>query len=358
MDKASQSSSHIIFAPKKHMKRNTLNQYTGFKAPGFRFRFHVRSIARPVLFLPLEMKALPQIRYLLNGESPLSVFNVDSIHSARRAFCELRKRFDFSFWAITEYYVRNRANADEIVPLKLNTCQHYLIDVLRKRYYNRQSGRYVVSKTAFPCGLTTCVQAYIIWMQTYQCSNNAYTCSSSDINLLPLKTNLCRWLKRDVVPPEKWIFLPKTGDKAFFNTLKSPDSGRGINFGYVHLADMGKWRDNSGDLTFRTINAAVSGVLLEYFTLVIYEGNIPSDDRFPLWRYHDFSISAEERIRQLAKLSNNPRFLNYVALATAPGEGSTLIHINLDDSFFASRRLQIPLLRQPARSLTDATPAP
>lgn len=357
MDKTKVSISHTIFAAENfslphaalaaitpiQFMTSTPNQFTGYRSPGFRFRFHVRSIARPVLFIPLEMKSIPQIRHLINGESPLSVFNTDSIHTARKAFCELRKKFDFSFWAITEYYVRRRDNADEIVPLKLNTSQQYIVDILSKRYYNRQPGRYVITKTAFPCGLTTCVQAYITWMQTYRCTNNSYTCSSSEINLNPLKTNLCRWLKRDIVPPEKWIFLPRTGDRAFFNTMKNPDSGRGINFGYVHLADMGKWKDPSGLTTLRTVNAAVSGVLLDYFTLVIYEGNIPDGDRFQLWRYHDFSVPSGERIAELAKISKNPRFLYQVALASAPDSTSDILHIDLDDSYFAYRRVKIPL---------------
>lgn len=326
------------------MKKISRNQYTGYRAPGFRFRFHVRSIAHRCLFLPLVMERIPQIQRLLRGESPCTVFNTNCIHEARRSFCELRKKFDFPYWAIKEYYIRDRNDADNIIPLKLNTVQDYLIDILQKRYHNRQPSRYVVTKTGFPCGLTTCVQAYMTWLQTYQCRNNSYTCSSSEINLNPLKTNLCRWLGRDVVPSEKWLFLPRVDGRAFFNTYRSPDFIRGINLGYVHFADMSKWKDPDGDLTKRVMRAAVSAVLHRYFTLVIWEGNIPKEERFNIKKYQNFCLPLDVRLMQLAHLSANPYFLNYAALANAAHEDSPIIHINLDDAFFSHRRLQIPFV--------------
>ena len=324
------------------MKNISHNQYTGYRAPGFRFRFHVRSIAHRCLFLPLVMERIPQIQRLLQGESPCAVFDTPCIHEARRAFCELRKKFDFPYWAIKEYHIRDRNDADNIIPLKLNTVQNYLIDILQKRYHNRQSARYVVTKTYFPCGLTTCVQAYITWLQTYQCTNNSYTCSSSEINLNPLKTDLCRWLGRDIVPPEKWIYLPRVDGRAFFNTYRSPDFIRGINLGYVHFADMSKWKDPDGNLTQRVMRAAVSGVLLRYFTLVIWEGNVPKEGRFNIKDHQDFRLPQDVKLMRLAHLSTNPYFLNYAALANAAHENCPLIHINLDDAFFPDRRLQIP----------------
>ena len=72
------------------------------------------------------------------------IFNTNCIHEARRSFCELRKKFDFPYWAIKEYYIRDRNNADNIIPLKLNTVQNYLIDILQKCYHNRQPSRKAV----------------------------------------------------------------------------------------------------------------------------------------------------------------------------------------------------------------------
>ena len=79
--------------------------YSGRMGPGYRFCFHVRAITHQPLLLPLVMKGHPKIRLHHEGESPLSVFDCDSILDARLAFSELRKKFDFAYWAATEYYI-------------------------------------------------------------------------------------------------------------------------------------------------------------------------------------------------------------------------------------------------------------
>ncbi len=319
------------------------NPYSGQQAPGFRFCFHVRSIAHRSLFLPLLMKKHHLIQRLLKGESPLTVFNKTTITEARKAFCELRKKFDFTYWAINEYYIHNIQDADQIIPLRLNSIQHYLIDILQKRYYNHQHSRYVITKTMPRCGVTTCVQAYILWLQTCQCTNNSYTCSSNAINLNPLKTDLCRYLKRDVVPSEPWIYIPKSDSRSFFNTYRNPDFIRGINLGYVHFADMSKWKDNEGTLSSRTFRAAVSAVLLEHFTLVVLEGNIPKEDRFQMKNFADFSIPVQFRREKLKPYTHNPFFLDFVVNAHYPEPNSPFLHVNLDHAFYPSLHIQVPL---------------
>ena len=130
-------------------------------------------------------------------------------------------------------------------------------------------------------------------------------------------------------------------------TGRNPDFIRGINLGYVHFADMSKWRDTDGRLSARVFNAAISAVLLEHFTLVVFEGNIPKPDHFNIGshlRLHR-SLSFDERMTHLRPLSNNPFFLDYVSLTHLPDCPSYLVHIDLDDSFFHDRRLHIPRLR-------------
>ncbi len=323
------------------------NPYTGHKASGFRFCLHVTSIAHRPLFLPLEMKQLPQIQRLWQGESPLSVFNRADIKSARQAFCEFRMQFDFAYWAAKEYYIRDQNDADRIIPLELNNIQHYLIDILQKRYFYRLPGRYIISKTFGRVGISTCVQAYILWLQTYKNPKHSYTCCPSEIAINPLKTNLCRYLHRDIVPADKFIYLPKSDRKAFFNTYRNPNFTRGIDLGYVHFADMSRWNDSDADLSSRTYATAISGVLNHYKTLIVLEGNIPKEDNFRIEEYRQFYLTFDIRIGQLAHLSKNPFFLDHVALANTPSSQpspsqSFLMHINLDHIFTRSKRIRIP----------------
>ena len=308
----------------------THNPYSGRRAPGFRFCFHVRAIAHRSIFLPLTMRQLPQIRRLLDGESPLSIFNCHTFREARDAFNDLRKRHDFAFWAATEYLIHDIDDADEIVSLRLNPYQHHMIDIMEHRRHNQQPSRYVISKSFGRCGLTTCVQAYMLWLQTYQCSNNSCTYSASESCLHPIKADLSRYLKRNMVFTGRRIYLPSVDAKAHFNTYRNPDAGRGINFGYVHFADMSKWRDPEGRLTSSAFRAAISGVLHEYFTLVVLEGNIPDPRRFPIDKYHRPDLQYRHRMRQLSHLSKNPAFLSYAALAESSSPDSHILHISLN----------------------------
>lgn len=276
------------------------------------------------------MKNLPMIKQLLNREDPKVVFQTNSIHSARKAFCELRKKFDFAYWAALEYYIRDINDADNIIPLILNNFQSYIIDIFQKRYQNRELGCYIITKSFGKIGVTTCVQAYILWLQTYKCWYHSYLCTNSEIAIHPLKSNLCRYLKREITPPEKYIYLPKADRSAFFNTFRCPDYIRGINLGYVHYADMSRWYDPENRYSSRAYTAATSAVLLSYDTLVVMEGNIPKEERLKIKKYKTPGITYNERLGHLTYLTKNPFFLNHVIINQVPSQSSIYHYINLD----------------------------
>lgn len=265
------------------------------------------------------MKSLTQIRHLMQGKSPLDVFECRSIEFARKAFIEIRRKYDFDYWAATEYLVRDINDADNIVPLHLNDSQRHVIDIIRRRYFLRRQGRYIISKSTHRVGLSTCIQAYILWMQTYQRSNNSYTCGPSDISIFPLKSSLCRQLHRDVVPPEMGVFLPKVGWSAYFNTFRCPDAIRGVNLGYVHLADMSRWKDPDSKKSVRAYTAPVSAVLLEYFTLVVLEGDVPKRKDFNIKEFVRNHPKEKDpiRVRKLSNTFRNPFFINNVMVAAS-----------------------------------------
>lgn len=286
------------------------------------------------------MKRLPQIQLLMHEESPLSVFNRHSIESAKHAFNELRKKYDFDYWAANEYTVRDINDADSIIPLRLNDCQHYVIDIIRRRYFLHRQSRYIITKSFRRGGLTSCIQAYILWMQTYQRSNNSYTCGASDIGIHPLRSNLCRYLHRDVIPPEMGIFIPGVGWSAYFNTFNRPDAIRGVNLGYVHLADMSRWMDPESKKSRRAFIAPVSAVLLEYFTLVALEGDVPKRKSLNIRdfiRKHPKETDSIRK-RKLSFMFRNPFFINEVLVANSSSDPHFL-HIHIP-SFLDPRALR------------------
>ena len=313
------------------------NPYNGRRSAGYRFRFHVRSISHRSLFLPIAMKSVPEIRRLVSGESPLDVFNVQSLGAARNSFNELRKKYDFPFWAATEYRVRDIHDADLTVPLLLNSYQHYIIDTFLRRFSDRLPGRYVISKSFRSCGVTTCVQAYIIWRQMYMWRKNSATYGASMSNLNPLKANMVRNFYDSAAKTEaNRILIPSAGYSAFFTSYHSPDALRGIDFGYVHLADMSKFYDPSRYKSERAFSAAYSGMLPDYYTLIVMEGNIPGENLFRLEDNHDIRDPRAMRSEDYYRVCRNPSFLRRVVHASNTDDSYPFIHLNLSTIFLAA----------------------
>ncbi len=306
------------------------NPHSGHKAPGFRFRFHIRAISHRAIFLPLEMKSLPQIQRLQNGESPLSVFNCSSIKDARKAFCEFRYNFDFAFWAAREYYIQDITNRAKIIPLILNEFQFHIIDTFQKQYHNRESGRYIITKSFGKLGVTTCVQAYIHWLQIFKSSKNSCSCSYLDGDMYSFQKNLCRVLKRETVYSERDIHIPQPERHVYFRACRGSDNSGGIDLGYVHFADMSKWHDKYDQYTETTLSEIIPNVSNSFDTLVVQEGNIPKIDQIEISNVQNPYIDRYRRLCYVELLTRNPPFLLNVIMNNAPGSPSHYLHINLD----------------------------
>lgn len=306
------------------------NPHSGYKAPGFRFRFHIRAISHRAIFLPLEMKSLPQIQSLLKGESPLSVFNVQTIQEARKAFSQFRYNFDFAFWATREYYIRDMTNKGNNIPLFLNEFQFHIIDTFQKRYYNRELGRYIITKSFSKVGVTTCVQAYILWLQTYKCKRNSCMCAFVDGDMYSFQKNLCHYLKQEAAYSERNIYIPQADRHAYFHPSNHPEGFSGKDIGYVHFADMSNWHDHNDEYTVAVISNLTSNVRMSFDTLVVQEGNIPKEDQLDMQKCQNPYIDRFYRLCYIEHLTNNPPFLYNVIMNNAPGSSSPYLHINLD----------------------------
>lgn len=281
------------------------NHITGRRSVGFRFRLNCRPISRLPLYLPLAMKNNVHIRQILDGVHPCIAFGTGSIESARQYFNCIREKYDFSFWAATEYRIRDFNDPDNIIPLYLNSPQNHTIGIIEERFFNRIPSRYLITKSARRIGLTTCIQAYIIWRQLYSpYSGYAYICGASEFNLLHLRTNLARIMHCEIAPKDKWIRFPDNSNAAFFNPYSNPDSPRGIDFRYVHFADMNKWKDRGGIEGRRAYVAGISGVLPDFWTLIVLEGTRP-----PFYKRNaDFKLLYDEKVKYAIK--NPPFFIS------------------------------------------------
>ena len=289
------------------------------------------------------MKSDPLVIRLRNGESPLSVFSVSNIRDARQAFHTLREKYDFTFWAARQFFVKDINDPDTLVPLILNNRIDLVISIMEERYFDKKMGRYVITKSGGPCGLTTALQAYVLWRILYSpYKGTAHICGASKFNTHHLKANLARFLHLPSIPSSNRIYFPydlatqflPTQDSyvqgqqpAFrvsspslwegaggrlqgaggrpssfiFTSVKNPDATRGIDLNYAIFSDISKWHDHQRINSNRAAACSLGSVLLDYNTLFIYEGNLPND--FPKYSAdtNDYDIDSKNYHQNLQK---------------------------------------------------------
>ena len=285
------------------MPTKIFNPLAGKNSPGPRFRFRVRSIAHQSLYLPETMENLPQIRQLIDGVSPLVVFNCNDIKTARYSFYELRKKYDFPYWAALDYMIPDKNKTSNLVTLHLNGIQRYLAAVFMIRANAGLHGKYIISKTVPRCGLTTLVQAYILWLQLYHHSHHSITCTNTPDMMDALKTSIAGNLHRK--GGRNIVFVTDTAS-ALFQSVYDPHSLDMCQSSYVHLADMSKWIDNSEEISDHIYLNALCGWARTPASLFVLEGDYPSPTSF-----------------------SNPFFLNKLMLSANPKSPSEFLHIKL-----------------------------
>lgn len=307
------------------MKKNSRNPYSGRNSSGFRFRFHIPSISRLPLFLPIEMKELPQINILLEGGSPLEAFGVDSLDTARMLFRCIRKRYDFDYWAVKEFFVRDINDPDRIIPLHLNDRQIFAIDIIRRRYFLRRDGRYIISKTGSRCGLTTCIQAYIFWLRNIN-SGNSITWSVGD-ELSSLKSTLHLNIHIPAYSSDTEVYVPDAQSYAFLFPYNKYDISRNSCrlVDYVHLSDMSKWDDKRCEYSIPLYVHSLDIIHESPHSLCVMEGDLPDPSGFSLTWWRNYFRNNGFQMALLDRFKVNPLLVNKII-----SQYSSLFHIDLD----------------------------
>ena len=96
---------------------------------------------------------------------------------------------------------------------------------------------------------------------------------------------------------------------------------------------MSRWKDRTSKRSVRAYTAPVSAVLLEYFTLVVLEGDIPKRKNFNMKKFIRKHPKEKDpvRIKKLSETFRNPFFINEVLVARS-SSAPYFLHINLPSS--------------------------
>lgn len=306
---------------------DTFNPLSGKNSPGIRFPFRVRSIAHKNLYLPIEMMATPQIRLLLDGASPLDVFGCENLDLARSRFNLLRMRYDFPYWAALNFHVPDKASPQSKVPLVLNIHQRFIADILIRRSNAGLPGKYFVTKSTPQVGLTTCIQAYILWNQLHRYPHHSITCSPDILCTDRLKYSLARQLGRKASSSD--LKLDERIKASFLSFYESYEL-IGHRAGYLHLADMLKWYDPDAESSRQIFSRASSCWCKDRFALMILEGDTPLCDGFRPEDFRNYLIKESIRLHSIGTFFNNPYFVNLHVMLSDSRVSSDFHLIDLD----------------------------
>ncbi len=305
------------------------NPISGYHAPDTRFKVRIRSLAHNNLYLPLSMRSLPQINQLLEGVSPLTVFNCSTLQEARKAFYDLRMKFDFTYWAFLEFKVRDISRYHSFVPLRLNRFQYYIATRFLKDASNGYPNRYLISKTVPRCGLTTVVQAYILWRQKYH-MDDSFTFVRTDTDMEEMIKTAAQSLHKNAKYYR--IILNPDGVSAKFNFFYSPYRLDQSEARFVHLADMSKWYDPDGEDSLIIIRKALRGWKKKEAAIFVIEGDCPENNRFRSIERKDRYASEPVIIMRLSPFGDNPVFLYNILTYSNPALSSECQYIHLDNT--------------------------
>lgn len=260
------------------------------------------------------MKSIPEINALLNGVSPLEAFKCDSLKAAREAFCRLRKRFDFPYCAALDFVVPNMENPDQLVPMFLNSFQYSVVDAIERRMHEDFRSFILISKTLPRCGLTSCVQAYILWCQKYVWPGDAVVYVPSANDFITYMERVRNFHKQVIVSGSPDIPISDSMSSIFCIHFQNPDfSWKGRKPSFVHLADMSKWTDPSATFSSRVFSETLNFLSGDAHSLFIMEGDYPTGRSLCLKDHPDLTVPKSIRFLRLNRVKSNPVFLDILA---------------------------------------------
>ncbi len=307
--------------------KSPVDPISGFNAPGPRFKARIRSISHNNMYLPIQMRDLHFLKELVNGASPLQVFHTSTIEQARAMFFRIRKCYDFPYWASTDFKIRDISNPHSIVPLRLNKYQHYLVDTLIRTNLDGKPKQYLIAKSIPRCGLTTCVQAYILWLKNKN-AQNTLTCAPDDFIKEDMIADVNRLL--DKQRSYSGISMNDFSTSTFYHSFYTPHILYGISANFIHLADMSKWYDHPTETTSHILSNTLRNWIRQKAAVYIMEGDKPSDPDFRMEDYQNPYVTRSFRLMQISDHCKNPLFVEKIIQANTPRLIPNFTYIDLD----------------------------
>lgn len=301
---------HIVSENNNRLKvvNAPFNPYTGEGAVGDRIRVVIEDFPIKVQWLPVEMLKYPLVKALVKRGSIEDFitkdlkeeFSYEDRIKTIDAFVRIRIKEDFCFWAATYVYIKNKGGGDDVL-FKLTRPQRRFVEKLESLRKANKPIRLVLLK-ARQWGGSTTSQLYMAWLQlVHKVGLNSLIIAHQSKASDEIKDMFDRMIKAYPVEllheqgepydenEPKLIGVGKSGAihrvpqrncKIKLGTMESPDSCRGGDYNLVHCSEVGLWKKTDGKSPEDVVRSACSGILLQPYTMIVYESTANGTGNF------------------------------------------------------------------------------
>ncbi len=284
------------------------NPYTGEGAVGERRKVAIDDFPIRTQYLPVGMLQVPLVAKLIKAGSiekfTINVLNSEYSETERmkviEQFVRVRIRYDFCFWAAMFVYIKNKGGGDDVL-FKLTRPQRRFVARLEELRLAGKPIRIILLK-ARQWGGSTVSQLYMAWlMLVHKVGLNSLIIAHQGTATDGIKDMFDRMIKRYPVGllyelgasydnnEPKMVAVGKSGAifrvpqrncKVQLGTAERPDSCRGGDYNLVHCSEVGIWKKTDGKSPEDIVRSACSGILLEPYTMIVYESTANGTGNF------------------------------------------------------------------------------
>ncbi len=286
----------------------SFNPYTGEGAVGERVKISIEDSPIRLIWIPKEMLDFPLVKLLVRYGSIQDFITKHlktEYNQAERlkvidAFVRIRIKEDFCFWAATYAYIKKKGGGEDVL-FVLTRPQRRFVERLERRRRANKPIRIVLLK-ARQWGGSTTSQLYMAWLQlvhkvglnsliiAHQGSGSDEIKDMFDRMIRAYPVSLLHELGESYNDNEpKLVGVGKSGSiyrvpqrncKIKIGSAERPDSCRGGDYNLVHLSEVGIWKKTDGKSPEDIVRSACSGILLEPYTMIVYESTANGTGNF------------------------------------------------------------------------------
>lgn len=281
---------------------------TGEGSIGERFILSLPDFPIQKQWLPVSMRDIPLVQELQNAGSiadflttrPEFTPGPTDASKVARALIRLRYLHDFPFWAASVVHIKRKGGGPDVL-FRLTLPQRRFVSLLEQMRLASRPIRVILLK-ARQWGGSTTSQMYMAWLQlVHRKGLNSLIIAHVRDGSIQIKDMFDRMLAAypaELLHPMGSQYHPdeqKTeGVGASPNlqriiarnctikvgTAEKPDSCRGGDYSLVHLSEVGMWTKTEGRSPEDIVQSACSGILLQPYTMVVYESTANGTGNF------------------------------------------------------------------------------